>query len=63
MMNSTLNTAMKKKPITPFDWMAYTTEEKIKRGEIKPETYWSDYNRKRREQRDSMKSPKAVAHG
>jgi len=54
---------MKKKPITPFDWMAYTTEEKIKRGEIKPDTYWSDYNRKRREQRARMKSPKEVANG
>jgi hypothetical protein len=63
MMNFTLNTAMKKKQITPFDWMAYTTEEKIKRGEIKPDTYQTEYNRRRRESRSKIKSPKAVAHG
>lgn len=54
---------MKKKQLTPFDWMAYTTEEKIKRGEIKPDTYQSEYNRKRREQRANQKSPKEVARG
>jgi hypothetical protein len=54
---------MKKKPITPFDWMAYTTEEKIKRGEIKPDTYQSEYNRRRREARAKIESKKAVTHG
>lgn len=62
-MNFTLNTAMKKKQLTPFDWMAYTTEEKIKRGEIKPDTYQSEYNRRRREARAKIVSKKAVARG
>ncbi len=54
---------MKKKPTSPFDWMAYTTEEKIKRGEIKPDTYQSEYNRRRREARAKIVSKKAVARG
>ncbi len=54
---------MKKKPTSPFDWMAYTTEEKIKRGEIKPQTLQSEYNRRRREARAKIVSKKAVARG